>query len=93
MAAAPGDSAPSVDTYTCLPCTAMPVGTESQPTVPGLACAPGSRQAGVRGFGGTKNVDTFPVRGFTRNTSFAPPSATSSPHFVETRLNGLDSAS
>ena len=58
----------------------MPVGTGSQPTVPGLACAPGSRHAGTSlTVGGTKKVDTLPVLGFTRSTSFAPPSATSSP--------------
>src|SRR5215218_1044115 len=73
--------------------TAMPVGTGSQPTVPGLACTPGRRHAGIFTVGGAKKVDTLPDLRPTRSTSLAPPSATSNPYLLTLTLNGLDSAS
>ena len=73
-----------------------PVGTGSHPTVPGLPCpcgVPHTADSDAFTVGGTKNVLTLPVRGLTRSTSLAPPSATRRPRGYFVMLNGLDRAS
>src|SRR3954451_14076705 len=91
MRDAPGASAPSVLTKTLPLTTSTPVGTGSQPVVPGLAFASGAWQALTSlTVGGAKNVETWPVRGFTLRTSLAPPSATSRPHGDIVIAKGLE---
>src|SRR5690348_4462312 len=89
-----GASAPRVLIQTFPLTTETPVGTGSQPLVPGLAFASGPSQALTSlTVGGAKKVEILPVLGFTLRTSLAPPSATNSPNRDHVIENGLESAS
>src|SRR3712207_6609288 len=74
--------------------SASPVGTGSQPTVPGLFIrSPQAATSAAPTTGGTKKVLTSPLSGSTDRTAFAPASATSTRSSWASTANGLDSES